>query len=61
MRGKFRYELLLIFDWFKKVPIKEMSRRMGKDYNIKTLYRYKSVHYPKALRKANELAVKLRK
>jgi len=59
MRGKFRMELILLFDWNKKVPVREIAEKTGIDDS--TLYRYKSVHYPKAHKKALELNAKLRK
>jgi hypothetical protein len=52
---KIFYELILIFDRFKGYTVKDIFRRLPKDYcSIQTLYNY-HIKYKKADKKAREL------
>jgi hypothetical protein len=50
-----KYELILIFDWYKKLPVKEIFKKLPKGYcSLKTLYNYHN-RWVKANKKAMEL------
>lgn len=50
-----KYELFLIFEWFKGKAVKDIHARLPKQYaSLKTIYNYHS-RYHRALRRAKEL------
>jgi hypothetical protein len=49
------YELLLIFEWFKGITVKQIYMKLPKNYaSLKTVYNYHA-RYNRAVRKAREL------
>lgn len=54
-KTKFKSELLYVFDWYKKLTVVEVFKKLPKDYiTLRTLYNYHA-RSKEAVKKAREI------